>query len=479
MQDRIGKIDPYVLKRVPRFKGLWFAIGAGFIWASIGQGSGELIWWPYLTAKYHGFFLYIVIPACVLGYFVNLEVIRYTTLTGENIFASFLRLNRLLGWVLWLGMIATFLWFGGYASAGGTALAELTHFPNGWGARGQSLFWGYCLIAFYLIPLFLAPIVYKWIEKIMMFIAITCIVGVIAACMNRDVLTVLPDFLTKVITPKLGLPDNWDSADMSKLITAITFTGMGGYYTLMYSYWIRDKGVGMSLYAGRVTSPITGQSETIPSTGYVFADNKGNKREMTKWIKAIWIDNAMGVGINSIGLILLCLLSYAILAPKQIVPGSWQIAVVQSELFRCFWGNWGRVLFLVIAAAFLSDTWLGVTDAVSRMNADFITLSFKRSRKKGFRWWYYTTVIFLTVVTGITMTLEGPGTLIVIGGVANFFAMAIYCPALIVMNYSVLPKRFPNWVRPSMFSFMGILFATICYLALAACYLLSLIFCPA
>ena len=72
--------------------------------------------------------------------------------------------------------------------------------------------------------------------------------------------------------------------------------------------------------------------------------------------------------------------------------------------------------------------------------------------KLGFRWWYYFTVIFLTIVTSITMVLTQPGTLILICGIANFFAMAIYCPALIIMNYYILPKKFPKWVKPSLIS---------------------------
>jgi hypothetical protein len=469
---RLSKLEPFQKKSVPVYSGLYLAIGAGIVWASIGQGSGELIWWPYLTAKYNGFFLFLVLPACLMGYWVNLEIIRYTVLTGENIFASFLRLNRILGWILWIGMIATFLWFGGYASAGGTAIAELTKFPIGWELRSQSLFWAYAFILIYLVPIILGPVVYKWIELIMKTIAVVSIIAIILACLNRPVLANLNSFIYDLFRFKSGVPNNWDPKDLNILITAITLTGMGGYFSLMYSYWIRDKGVGMAKYCGRITSPITGKKETIPATGYYFEDNNENRKHMKGWIKAAWVDNAIAVSITTITLVLLCLLSLSILAPLGSIPTGWKITVVQAEFFRNLMGGLGRVLFLIIAAAFLSDTWLGVTDAVSRMNADFITLSFKKAQKKGFRWWYYATVAFLTLITCFTMLLEQPGTLILIGGIANFFAMVLYCPALIIMNWFVLPKRFPKWTKPSLISLLGMVSATLFYTVLAVWYII-------
>ena len=66
-------------RAVPAFPGWWAALGPGVVWMALAQGSGELIWWPYMVAKY--------------------------------------------------GL--TFLWFGAFASAGGTAMAELTHWPIG------------------------------------------------------------------------------------------------------------------------------------------------------------------------------------------------------------------------------------------------------------------------------------------------------------------------------------------------------------
>ncbi|HET8759895.1 MAG TPA: Nramp family divalent metal transporter, partial [Nitrospiria bacterium] len=133
-------------KPLPAFPGWRAALGPGVVWMALAQGSGELIWWPYVVAKYGLTFLALLVPACLLQYPLTVAIGRYTLLTGETIFQGFFRLSRSLGIVLWALMTLSFLWFGAFASAGGTAMAALTNFPAGWTARGQTLFWAYTTI---------------------------------------------------------------------------------------------------------------------------------------------------------------------------------------------------------------------------------------------------------------------------------------------------------------------------------------------
>ena len=79
----LGALAPLKVAAVPAFIGIAAAMGPGIIWASLAQGSGELIWWPYLTARYGAAFIGLLLPACIMQYFVNQEIIRYTATTGE------------------------------------------------------------------------------------------------------------------------------------------------------------------------------------------------------------------------------------------------------------------------------------------------------------------------------------------------------------------------------------------------------------
>ena len=52
-----GHLPPLQLATLPVFVGLFAYVGPGILWAALAQGSGELIFWPYITAKYGGKFI--------------------------------------------------------------------------------------------------------------------------------------------------------------------------------------------------------------------------------------------------------------------------------------------------------------------------------------------------------------------------------------------------------------------------------------
>ena len=56
-----NKLSSLGRKPVPRFPGWWAALGPGVVWMALAQGSGELIWWPYIVAKYGLTFLFLLI----------------------------------------------------------------------------------------------------------------------------------------------------------------------------------------------------------------------------------------------------------------------------------------------------------------------------------------------------------------------------------------------------------------------------------
>lgn len=50
-----------------------------------------------------------------------------------------------------------------------------------------------------------------------------------------------PTFIKGLLGFHGPLPQPWDYTDATKLLTAITFAGLGGVWILFYSYWMRDK----------------------------------------------------------------------------------------------------------------------------------------------------------------------------------------------------------------------------------------------
>jgi hypothetical protein len=437
---------------------------------ALAQGSGELIWWPYMIAKYGLTFLCLLVPACLLQYPLNVEIGRYTLLTGESIFRGFFRLGRAFGVVLWLLMTLSFLWFGAFASAGGTALASLTGLPGGWSPRAQSLFWGYASIAVFLVAVVLSRVVYALVEKFMKVVALVTVVGLVWACLQPDVLAAAPGFLRGFVGPPGPVPRPWDPADATKLLTAVTFAGLGGFWILFYSYWLREKGSGMAAHVGRITGPVTGKPEAVPSSGWLPEPGEPDRAEWARWRRYLSGDALVGILGNLATTAMTCLLAWALLFPHGLLPEEYELAVVQSRFFEVSWGPAGRVIFLVVAAAFLADTWLVTADGVSRMQADVVHTLFPSSRGVPLRTWYFGVLALLTVVTGFTMLLDAPGPLILTSAVIGFAGTVIFPAALYVLNYRLLAPSLPPWARPRPVEAVLLGVSFVAYLGLATAY---------
>jgi hypothetical protein len=450
------------------------ALGPGVVFMALAQGSGELIWWPYIIAKYGLTFLFLLVPACLLQFPVIYEIGRYTLLTGESVFQGFIRLSRVLALTLWILMTLSFLWFGAFASAGGTALAALTGFPAPWSPRAQTLFWGYCSMALFLAAILLSKVIYRFVEIFMWAVALLTLAGLLWASASQEALQVLPDFLKGLILPPAAMPRPWDPDDATKLLTAITFAGLGGFWSLFYSYWLRDKGVGMAHYMGRLTGPITGKAEAIPAAGFAPTNDEG-LAHIRPWHRYLFFDIGIGIGGNLLTTLMTCLLAYALLFPKGLIPQGWELAVVQSRFFEASWGIAGRILFLIIAAAFLSDTWVATVDAVSRIHTDCVYAFFPRAQSISVRGWYLIFLFLLTGITSVTMGFAEPGPLILLSAVIGFIGTVLFSAALIFLNHIYLPRRLPSMARPGRVNLLFLIISCVGYLALAALYFLTLL----
>jgi hypothetical protein len=145
--------------------------------------------------------------------------------------------------------------------------------------------------------------------------------------------------------------------------------------------------------------------------------------------------------------------------------------VVQSRFFEVSWGPIGRVIFLLVAAAFLTDTWLATADGVSRMQADIVQTLFPRSRRIELRQWYFIFLGLLTVVTCFTMLLDAPGPLILISAVIGFGGTVIFPAALYWLNYRRLAAVLPVWAQPRPVERWLLAISFVAYMGLAVAYL--------
>lgn len=461
---------PLIKTEFPEFPGLWKALGPGIVWLALAQGSGELIWWPYIIAKYGLAFLFLLVPACLLQFPLNYQIGSYTLLTGESIFQGFLRLNRFFAFFLWVLATVSFFWFGAFASAGGTSLAALTDFPHGWGQRGQTLFWAYTSMGIFLLGILSSKVVYRFIEKFMWLVALVTVVGLLCAVCHPEVRSTAGAFFKGLFAPQWPEGRTWDPADLTKLLTAITFAGLGGFWTLFYSYWLKEKGVGMAHYMGHVAGAFRHAAEEVHETGYTFEGTEKEYGRLRKWKRFLSLDVGIGVFGNIFTTLMTCLLAYALLFPQNLFPQKYEIAVVQASFFEVSWGVAGRLIFLFVAACFLSDTWITTLDAVSRMQTDFVRNFFKPLRRISFEKCYYFFVVLFTLITFLTILFKEPGPLILLSAVIGFVGTVTFSFGVLFLNYGRLRQLIPKKALPGRLAFGGALVAALAYLTLAVLY---------
>lgn len=464
-------LPPLRAAELPARPTLWRALGPGVIWLALAQGSGELIWWPYIVAKYGLGFLFLLIPACLLQWPLNVEIGRYTMLTGESVWQGFARLHRGFALGLWLLMAASFLWFGGFASAGGEALAALTRFPAGWDPGAQKLFWGYASVAVCFSALIFSRAAYVMIERVMLVVAVVTVVGLLWACTHPDVRAGLPSFMSGLFVPRWPADRTWDPADATRLLTAVTFAGLGGFWTLFYSSWLREKGVGMASHMGRLTSPVTGRGEFVEDSGFSPAPQPALPARLRGWTRFLWADAGIGVFGNLLTTLASCLLAWVLLFPQQKIPTAQELVTFQADYFALSWGSMGHAMFLLVAAAFLADTWLATVDAVAHTHTEMTRIFFPRvAARWTYRTTYYAWLVALTAITSVTMARESPATLILTSAVIGFVGTVLYSAALVVLNYRLLPRLVPTQAAPPRTGGVVLALVAACYAVLAVLY---------
>jgi hypothetical protein len=235
---------------------------------------------------------------------------------------------------------------------------------------------------------------------------------------------------------------------------------------------MKEKGAGMAAHSGRLTGFRTGQSSGDASYATALpSDESQSVEHLRGWYRYLSIETLVGIFGNMATTLMTCLLAFAILRPQGLIPQEFDIAVVQSEFFAPAWGEFGRILFLFIAGAFLADTWLATVDCVSRIHLDALSAVWPGFKKQNQRNWYYAIVLLLALVTSITMQFERPGPLILISGVIGIFGTAIYSVGLILLNHRLINQQLPISMRTTRCGLIVFMFVTCFYFLLAALYL--------
>lgn len=447
-------LPPLLYRDMPESISWKRMLGPSIILAGLSLGSGEFILWPYIVYK-SGF---VFFWACMLGvltqYFLNMEIERWTLVTGESAIAGFCRLSKHWAWIMLILNIVPWAWPGWATGAGQILTWMLYGSHESEQAANMVRYFGVSGLILVGVVLTAGPVVYNTVEKIQTFLVALILVLVVVISFA----VIRPDALgaMAVGTANIGGMPDLDVSGLSlmALLGALAFAGAGGTTNLGQSNFIKDKGYGMGRYIGRITSPITGQEEAIADVGYHFRHTPQNMARWRRWWRAANVEHFFSFFLTCLAcLCLLSLISYSLFwdSAGELKPGMerferdmdfvWGEAQVLGSLQM---GGLLKFGFLLMGVAILLTTELGVLDVVARVSTDIVKVNYLRNRP----FWslsklYYLFLwgeISLGVLILMSPELDQPLFLLKTSAAMNGGVMFIYSLLLLYLNNKILSR---------------------------------------
>jgi hypothetical protein len=421
-------------RELPEAPSLARMLGPSVILAGLSIGSGEFVLWPRLTAEW-GFALFW---ACWIGvtlqFFLNMEIERYSLATGESAVVGFFRLARWLGPVFLVCSVVPWIW-PGWATGAATLLSWEVGLPVQPGAIAGLLLCG--------VVLSLGPVVYRTVEAIQFALVTVIFVALLVLVFAF----VRLEHVTALLCGALQVGRVPEGVHLPLLLGALAFAGAGGAVNLAQSNYIKDKGYGMGRWIGRITSPFTGREEAVSDIGFAFDANEENLRRWRRWWRRTNAEHFLGFFVPCLlSLALFALLAAALLpAGGPVSEGFGFIRDEAAEIERRF-GVFGRRLFIATGLAVLLSTELALIDAISRVAADLLELSFLRERAVTLSQLYFA-MVWTLIGFGVIVLLIGidqPLFLLVLSASLNGVVMFLYSGLLLWLNL----RSFRGPLRP-------------------------------
>lgn len=450
----------------------WKIAGPGAILVGLSIGAGEIVIWPRIAAEYGSSMVWAAVFGVFLQLWINFEVGRWTIATGETVYTGYSRIWRgfapLFILLIIIGWIAP-----GWARESGAALKALIFNPKWMEGTfwGSDTFWTIVTFAGASLILFGPKMIYNSVENTVEVLVAVVTIGLILVAILVGSLDTWKDLGAGIIN--VGYKD--PNMSVKELFIALVFAGAGGTANLFYTFYLRDKNIGMGARIPGLLNPLRERTEKVPSTGYLFEESEENSNRFADWWGYIKRDQMLFFwALNTFTILLFIFGSLAVLHPQvlekgiEAVPSKQHLIYDEAEILGNSFGEFGRRIFLLVGVATLFGTQLALLDGVGRSISDIIYTNFKGAQKRTLSWWYLL-VVGIWIVAGCVITyimeqlnVSGLGFLFSAAYMGGF-AMALYVPLTLYMN-----RRFlPSFAKPKAISTIMMLIASAVYIGFA------------
>ncbi len=457
-----NRLEPLKEADLPkREKSFLRLAGPGAILVGLSVGAGEIIIWPRIVAEYGASMVWAAGVGVFLQLWINFEIGRWTVVTGETIYTGYCR--------VWKGFALLFILFNilgwlapGWARASGLALKALLLGPD---HPSSDTLWTVITFIGVGFLLFGPKLVYQSVERTVELLVGIITISLIVLAFNVGTV----DHWKELGSGALNFGFKEESFPIKEFFIALVFAGAGGTANLFYTFYLRDKHIGMGSRIPTLLNPLRGRSEKTPSTGFIYTDTEANRKSFKDWFTYIRTDQVLFFwGLNSLTIVLFIFASLAVLHPKGLVPGKGTLIYDMAAVLGEVWGPTGRTLFLIVGLVTLFSTQLTLVDGVARSISDIIYTNFKGAQKRELSWWYLLVALsWMVVGCLLTYVMESRGVsdlgFLFNAAYMGGFAMAVYVPMTLYVNLRYLPAS----ARPGKLSIVMMVLASTVYCGFA------------
>ncbi|GAA3359843.1 Nramp family divalent metal transporter [Saccharopolyspora gregorii] len=345
--------DPYALtpddvREAPTtFRGRVRHLGPGLVLSAAVVGSGELIVTTSLGARAGFVLLWLVIISAAVKVWVQMELARWTILTGKTALRGYGQVGPKIGrvgWInwLWIGMDFTkMLQRGGII--GGTAAACSILWP----ITGEALGFPSLLVWTVLITAALVLLLRSGRYSVVERTAVASVVVFTVATVSLALGLPLTSFGYGAADLGAGLSFLIPAGTVGIAVSMFGLTGVGADEMTTYTYWCLEKG-----YA-RWTGPDDGTEQRA--------------RRAEGWLKVMRLDVLVSWAVCTVCTLSFYVIGAAVLHPQGLVPSGNDMITTLSRIYTDVLGPWAEYLFLFGAIAVLGSTAIGSSASVPRL----------------------------------------------------------------------------------------------------------------
>ncbi|WP_413451768.1 Nramp family divalent metal transporter [Georgenia phoenicis] len=422
--------DPYRLDRdgvrepPTTWRGSLRFFGPGLIVSASIVGAGELITATALGAEAGFVLLWLVIFSTLVKVAVQVEMARYSIVTGLGGMEGYTRVPPRvgnIGWVfvMWALMaVSKLIQTGGLIGGMAAALSILLPIGSGPLEATSLTIWAVVVTVLAVVTLYSNR--YGLIEKVAVFLTMTFVVVTLVIALGLPA----TEYAYSGGDLASGLSLSLPAGAIGVAVAMFGLTGVGSEEITAYTYWCLEKG-----YA-RWSGPNDGSAEY--------------RRRARGWIAVMQKDALVAWVIYTVSTMSFYVMGAAVLHPQGLVPEGNDMIEVLSQTYASVLGEWGRVLYLVGALAALGSTIWAAVPSWSRSWANALSIvgvyDWTDARKRNA--WMRVFIVALPVVWLLTyLWISSPFVMILIGGVAGgIFLAAVAVAAWYLRSRYVEPE---------------------------------------